>query len=129
MKRVTGIGGVFIKAKDPKTLCEWYQKHLGIAFEGNTYVGFKWINENHESLPGSTVFSFFDENTKYFDPSRSSVMVNFRVKELVSLLEVLKEEGINHEGELMEEAYGKFAWIMDPEGNKVELWEPYDDKI
>ena len=117
MERVTGIGGVFIKAKDPKALCKWYQDHLGIGFEGNTYVSFKWTNE------GSSVFSFFKEDTKYFDPSTSTVMVNFRVKDLEKLLETLKAEGVTIVGEMMKEDYGKFGWIMDPEGNKIELWE------
>ena len=102
MERVTGVGGVFIKAKDPKALCEWYQQHLGIGFNGNTYVEFKWVN------PGSTVFSFFKEDTKYFDPSGKTVMVNFRVKDLVNLLEVLKLEGVTVVGDMMDEGYGKF---------------------
>ena len=126
MERVTGIGGVFIKSKDPKALCEWYQKHLGIVFEGNTYVSFQWTNPHHPTLPGTTVFSFFKEDTKYFDPSTSSTMINFRVKDLVNLLETLKAEGVSVVGDMMDESYGKFGWIMDPEGNKVELWEPVD---
>ena len=124
MESVTGIGGVFIKAKDPKTLCEWYQKHLGIGFNGSTYVSFEWTNSAASSKPGSTVFSFFKEDSKYFDPSAASVMVNFRVSDLKNLLETLKAEGVTIVGEMMEESYGKFGWIMDPEGNKIELWEP-----
>jgi predicted enzyme related to lactoylglutathione lyase len=120
MERVTGIGGVFIKSKDPKALCEWYQKHLGISFEGGTYVQFKWNGE------GSTVFSFFKQDSKYFEPSVSSVMINFRVKDLVKLLEALKEEGVTIVGEMTEAEYGKFGWVMDPEGNKIELWEAVD---
>jgi predicted enzyme related to lactoylglutathione lyase len=129
MQRVTGLGGVFLKAQNPKLLCEWYQKHLGIEFNGETYMSFKWINQNHESLPGSTVFSFFNQDTKYFEPSSCPYMINFRVKDLKALLHVLKEEGVRIEGEMLEEDYGKFAWIMDPEGNKIELWEPADEKI
>jgi predicted enzyme related to lactoylglutathione lyase len=123
MERVTGIGGVFIKAKDPKALCEWYEKHLGIGFNGGTYVSFEWTNPPAPSSPGSTVFSFFKEDSKYFDPSTASVMVNFRVKDLEKLLEVLKSEGVTVVGDMMNESYGKFGWVMDPEGNKVELWE------
>ena len=122
MQRVTGVGGVFIKSKDPKALCEWYQKHLGIGFDGSTYVQFKWDNV------GSTVFSFFKQESKYFDPSTSSVMINFRVNDLVALLEALKSEGVTIVSEMMEEDYGKFGWIMDPEGNKIELWEPKGEK-
>ena len=123
MQRVTGIGGVFIKAKDPKALCEWYETHLGIGFNGSTYVSFEWTNPEPTSKPGSTVFSFFKQDSKYFDPSNSSVMVNFRVKDLEQLLEVLKGEGVTVVGDMMNESYGKFGWIMDPEGNKIELWE------
>ena len=96
MERVTGIGGVFIKAKDPKTLCEWYQKHLGIGFNDSTYVSFQWTNPE-----GTTVFSFFKEDSKYFDPSTASVMVNFRVNDLKNLLETLKAEGVTIVGEMM----------------------------
>jgi predicted enzyme related to lactoylglutathione lyase len=129
MQRVTGLGGVFIKAKDPKALCAWYQKHLGIEFNGNTYISFQWVNLNHPTAPGSTVFSFFSENTKYFEPSKASCMINFRVKDLEALIPVLKEEGVQIEGDILKEDYGKFGWIMDPEGNKIELWEPIDDKL
>jgi len=126
MQRVTGLGGVFIKAKDPKALCEWYQRHLGVEFNGNTYISFQWINQNHPTAPGSTVFSFFSENTKYFEPSKASCMINFRVKDLEALLLVLREEGVQIEGDMLKEDYGKFCWIMDPEGNKIELWEPIE---
>ena len=129
MERVTGIGGVFIKAKDPKGLAAWYQKHLGINFEGQTYVSFKWDNPHHPTLPGSSVFSFFSQETKYFAPSESCVMMNFRVKDLSNLLQTLKNEGVTVVGEMTEEEYGKFGWVVDPEGNKVELWEPVDEKI
>ena len=123
MQKVTGLGGVFIKAKDPKALCEWYQKHLGIGFNGNTYIAFTWTNEKPEE-PGSTVFSFFPQDTKYFSPSEGTVMINFRVADLASLLEELQKDGIEKTADVQEESYGKFCWIMDPEGNKIELWEP-----
>lgn len=129
MERVTGVGGVFIKASDPKKMAAWYQQHLGIGFGDNSYVSFRWTNPHHPSLPGSTIFSFFKKDSKYFDPSQSSTMINFRVKDLNKLLELLRKEGVTIAGEIMEEEYGKFAWIMDPEENKIELWEPYDDKI
>jgi predicted enzyme related to lactoylglutathione lyase len=129
MEKVTGIGGVFIKAKDPKKLTEWYQKHLGINFDGNTYISFKWENLNQPDVPGNTVFSFFKQDSAYFEPSESSFMINFRVKNLDELLGLLKAEGIAIIGESMAEEYGKFGWIMDPEGNKIELWEPYSEKL
>jgi predicted enzyme related to lactoylglutathione lyase len=126
MQRVTGIGGVFIKAKDVKAMTAWYDKHLGTQFGENPYLTFKWINEPDPSVPGSTVFSFFKMDTKYLDPSKSSFMINFRVRDLKSLLETLKKEGVEVVGEMQEESYGKFGWIMDPEGNKIELWEAVD---
>lgn len=126
MQKVTGLGGFFIRAKDPKALCAWYEKHLGVPFEGNTYAGFKWINENNPDVPGSTVFSFFDEKTDYFNPSEKQCMVNFRVKDLRALLAALKAEGVWVDEKVEEYDYGKFGWTMDPEGNKIELWEPVD---
>lgn len=125
MTKVTGIGGVFIKANDPKALAAWYDKHLGLALGEHLYQSFEWVNEN-PSAPGNTVFSFFKKESKHFDPSTSSFMINFRVKDLKSLIEELKKEGVTIVGDIMEESYGKFGWIMDPEGNKIELWEPVD---
>jgi predicted enzyme related to lactoylglutathione lyase len=129
MKRVTGIGDVFIKAKDPKALAAWYDRHLGFSFGENLYVNFKWVNENNPAVPGNTVFSFFKQESDYFDPSTSPVMINFRVKDLETLMEILKKEEVEIVGKISEEEYGKFGWIMDPEGNKIELWEPVDDKL
>ena len=129
MQRATGIGGVFLKAKDPKVLAAWYDKHLGLSFGDNTYLTFTWVNENNLAVPGSTVFSFFKNDTSYFRPSESPYMINFRVKNLTALLETLKQEGVEPVGEMMDESYGKFGWIMDPEGNKIELWEPADEKL
>lgn len=128
MQKVTGIGGVFIKAKDPKNLTAWYQKHLGINFGDELYTNFKW-NNSEAGVPGNTVFSFFKNDSTYFDPSLSGFMINFRVDNLIELIAALKEEGIETAGDLVEEEYGKFSWIVDPEGNKIELWQPYDDKL
>ena len=128
MERVTGIGGVFIKVKDVKTLAAWYQKHLGIEFGDSSYIGFKWINKD-PAIPGSTVFSFFKEDTDYFKPAEKSYMINFRVADLDGLLEELQKEGVEIVGEKEEYEYGKFGWIMDPEGNKIELWQPTDEKL
>ncbi len=129
MKRVTGVGGVFIKSNDAKALAGWYDKHLGFSFGENLYVNFKWVNENDPAVPGNTVFSFFKKESSYFDPSARPFMINFRVKDLPALLETLKAEGVEIVGEMQEEEYGKFGWIMDPEGNKIELWEPVDEKL
>jgi predicted enzyme related to lactoylglutathione lyase len=129
MQKVTGIGGIFLKSKEPKALAAWYDKHLGFSFGENLYVTFKWINENDPNIPGNTVFSFFKNESGYFDPSASPFMINFRVKDLKALLEKLKEEGVPIIGNIQEEEYGKFGWIMDPDGNKLELWEPVDEKL
>jgi D-3-phosphoglycerate dehydrogenase len=120
MQRVTGIGGVLIKAKDPKALCEWYEKHLGIEFGKNTYVGFE--SKGNET----TAFSFFEQSSKYFAPGKNEVvMLNFRVENLDELLAALKQEGVEIAGQAQEyEGMGKFGWIIDLEGNKVELWQP-----
>ena len=128
MEKVTGIGGVFIKAKDVKSLTAWYQKHLGIEFGDNNYVTFKWLNKDPEA-PGNTVFSFFKEDTDYFSPAEKPFMINFRVSDLDALLEQLQKDGVEIAGEKQDYGYGKFGWIMDPEGNKIELWQPIDDKL
>jgi len=86
MDKVTGIGGVFIKAKDPKALAKWYQENLGVEFGENSYITFQWTNEHNPSVPGNTVFSFFKEDSDYFNPSESKFMLNFRVKNLHLLL-------------------------------------------
>ena len=125
MKRVTGIGGVFFKAKDPKTLRAWYEKHLGINSDQYGAV-FKWVKEKDSENPGNTVWSPFGKETKYFEPSEREFMINYRVDDLEKLLVVLKEEGVEIIGEMETYDYGKFGWIMDPEGNKLELWEPVD---
>ena len=123
MKRVIGLGGIFFKAKDPKTLYEWYRQHLGIesAADGS---GAMWRDADHPEVPGCNVWAIFPQETKYFAPSQSSFMINFRVENLDELLKALREEGVQVDPKVEEAEYGKFAWIMDPEGNRVELWEP-----
>src|SRR5258706_10260785 len=128
MKRITGIRRVFFKMEDPKNLKDWYCKHLGLPV--NEYgCSFQWfeINNKDSKVPASTTWSPFKEDTKYFQPSEKQFMFNYRVENLVELLKVLKEEGVQIVGEVQEYPYGKFGWILDPEGNKVELWEPKDD--
>ena len=128
MKRVTGIGGIFFKSEDPKKLNAWYGKHLGfdITDYGST---FRWIDPQHHeaNVPAQTVWSLFKNDTSYFTPSEKPFMFNYRVENLVDLLNVLKEEGITIVGSIEEYPYGKFGWILDPEGNKIELWEPIDE--
>lgn len=127
MKRVTGLGGVFFKSEEPKKLREWYGKHLGLAI--NDWGGdFFWIDPNNPKAkePARTVWSPFEKDTNYFEPSTKSYMFNYRVENLAELLKVLREEGVTVIDKVEEYPYGKFGWIMDPEGNKIELWEPVD---
>jgi len=128
MKRVTGIGGMFFKSDDPKKLREWYGNHLGLEINewGST---FSWIDPRTPDKKASTQWSPFEKDTKYFAPSDKPFMFNYRVENLVELLKLLREEGVTIVGEIEEASYGKFAWIMDPEGNKIELWEPVDEAL
>jgi predicted enzyme related to lactoylglutathione lyase len=123
MKRVTGIGGVFFKAKEPKVLQAWYKKHLGIDVQDWGGAAFDWSDEDGKPTGGTTAWSIFAEGDA-FAPSTAPFMVNYRVADLRGLLRALKEEGCNVLDKLDESDFGKFGWVIDPEGNKVELWEP-----
>lgn len=123
MKRVTGIGGVFFKAKDPKALGDWYRTHLGVNVAEWGGAVFRWAEDNPNGT-GTTAWSLFKSDTSHFAPSTSSFMVNYRVEDLDALVAQLRDEGCNVVGKVEESEYGKFAWVMDPEGNKVELWQP-----
>jgi predicted enzyme related to lactoylglutathione lyase len=124
MKRATGIGGVFFKSEDPQKLYQWYEKHLGIANapDGSGAI-FEWREVDDAKKKGMTVWSIFPHHTKYFDPSQSRFMINYRVDDLDALLKALKEEGVTVDPHREDYEYGRFAWIMDPDGNRVELWE------
>lgn len=124
MKRVTGIGGVFLKAKDPDRLRDWYRQHLGLDVEGWGGVTFKWHSPGQPYPDGATVWSIFPAQSDYFAPSSAPFMINYRVEDLHALLATLREEGCDVDSKTDESEYGKFGWVMDPEGNKVELWEP-----
>jgi predicted enzyme related to lactoylglutathione lyase len=124
MKRVLGIGGIFIKAKDPVALRTWYIQHLGIEAEEWGGTAFRWNSPDNPEGVGTTVWSIFDEKSTYFAPSNSPFMVNYRVANLVELLAALRAEGCDVDPKMDESEYGKFGWVMDPEGNRVELWEP-----
>ena len=116
------MGGIFFKAENPKALAEWYQKHLGIDFGGKVYADFQF----QEKEKGWTAFSLFKQDTQYFDPSTKEFMLNLRVDDLDSLLETLRSEGVRVFDKIEAGDYGKFGWILDIEGNKIELWEPVD---
>jgi predicted enzyme related to lactoylglutathione lyase len=123
MKRTTGIGGIFIKAKDPKALYEWYRQHLGIesAPDGS---GIMWRDADHPEIPGCYTFAIFPSDTKYFGTGQQSCMINFRVDNLDELLKALRAEGVAVDEKVDVYDFGKFGWITDPEGNRIELWEP-----
>lgn len=122
MKRATGIGGIFFKAKDPEKLKAWYRTHLGIESESWGAV-FQW-RDDPRSDDGSTAWSVFTEETKYFEPGKKPFMINFRVADLHWLLDQLRAEGVEVDPKVEESEFGKFSWVMDPEGNRIELWEP-----
>ena len=124
MKRVTGIGGIFFKAKDPKALGAWYKLHLGIEIEEWGGAAFRWGGSSTENSTGSTIWNPFSEDTTYFSPGNANFMINYRVDDLHALLNTLRSEGVHVEQKTEESEYGKFGWIIDPEGNKVELWQP-----
>ncbi len=124
MKRVTGIGGIFFKAKDPRKLREWYQTHLGLDLESWGGTVFKWASPENPSGTGSTVWSIFEDTSDYFSPGTARFMINYRVENLRALLELLRTEGCEVDDKVEESEFGKFGWVMDPEGNRVELWEP-----
>lgn len=124
MERVVGIGGVFLKAKNPSEMAAWYETHLGIAFSGNTYAILNWREAMREAENPVTVFSFFPDDSSYFSPSTSQFMMNFRVDNLDAMLEQFKNAGVQVLPESHEDENGRFVWILDPEDNKIELWQP-----
>lgn len=123
MKKVTGIGGVFFKCKEPDKVREWYKTHLGV--EANEYgATFEWRETDDPTKKGQTQWSPFSESTKYFDPSTKDFMINYRVENLEELVEELKKAGVTITDKIEVYDYGKFIHILDPEGNKIQLWEP-----
>lgn len=122
-KRVTGIGGMFFKSKDPDAIKAWYKKHLHIPTDQYGWT-FWWQDENGNKC--STQWSPFQQDTDYFAPSEKQFMFNFRVENLHELLKTLRKEGVTVIDKVAEYDYGKFGWIVDLEGNKIELWEPKD---
>jgi predicted enzyme related to lactoylglutathione lyase len=127
-KRVTGIGGIFFKCNEPEKVRSWYARHLGIP--SNEYGGmFTWRDEHDKEKICTTAWNPFSKDTKYFNPSEKPFMFNYRVENLAELIKALKEEGVEQVGEMETYEYGKFAWILDCEGNKIELWEPIDEPL
>jgi len=126
MKRVTGIGGVFFKSPDPKRLSAWYQTHLGLPVEVWGGAAFNWAGPDNPGGVGTTVWSPVKEDAENFAPGAARFMINYRVDDLHALMAALREEGCEIVGKIDESEYGKFGWVMDPDGNKVELWQAPD---
>jgi predicted enzyme related to lactoylglutathione lyase len=122
MKRVTGIGGIFFSAKDPRALGAWYKAHLGIDVQEWGGAAFDWVDDDGKPAGGTTAWAVGDGSN--FAPSKAPFMVNYRVADLHALLTQLRAEGCKVLDKVDESEYGKFGWVMDPEGNKVELWQP-----
>ena len=125
LKRVTSIGGIFFKCKDPKQMRQWYETHLGLITNDYGAV-FEWRKATDSTQKGFTQWSPFKETTKYFEPSTKDFMINYRVADLTALVKQLKIEGVTVTDSIESASYGKFVHIMDIEGNKIELWEPND---
>lgn len=124
MKRVTGIGGIFFNAKDPVALRAWYKTHLGIDVQAWGGAAFTWTDDQGNPMKGTTIWSIGSEQGDPFAPSRSSFMINYRVEDLGALLQALRKEGCKVLEKTDDSEYGRFGWVVDPEGNKVELWQP-----
>lgn len=123
--RVTGIGGIFFRSRDVKAANEWYSQNLGIVV-GQYGSSFEFRNANRPEEINYLVWAPFNEKTKYFDPSKKEFMINYRVQNMEGLLRKLRANGVTIVDTVQVESYGKFVHIMDPEGNKIELWEPVD---
>jgi predicted enzyme related to lactoylglutathione lyase len=129
MKRVTGIGGIFFRAQDPTKLGRWYEKHLGFKFDKKINgASFFWHPLGDSKTKAQTIWGPFPKNTKYFGQGRQSFMVNYRVKNLDALLKALRKARVKIDGHQEDHVYGRFAWIVDAEGNRIELWEPAKTK-
>lgn len=127
MKRVTGIGGIFFKCKDPQAMKQWYEEHLGIPQDPYGYT-FKWYEQRDSDLVGRTVWSPFPEDTDYFGNEEQQLMINYRVADIERLVEQLRQEGVTIVDEIQDyEGIGKFVHILDGEGNRIELWQPIEE--
>ncbi|MBK9683639.1 MAG: VOC family protein [Betaproteobacteria bacterium] len=124
MRRVTGIGGIFFQARDPAALRAWYQKHLGVDVQDWGGAAFTWTDAEGQPTGGTTIWSIGEAAGDHFAPSTAPFMVNYRVADLAALVAALKAEGCVVLEKTEDSEYGKFAWVMDLEGHKVELWEP-----
>lgn len=124
--RITGLGGVFFKSENPDQLKKWYENNLGLPCDAYGHL-FSWRHTDSPDKKGYTQWSVFSKDSEYMNPSSKDFMLNFRVENLDLLVEELKANGMHLVGEPESYEYGKFAWVMDPDGNKIELWEPIDE--
>jgi predicted enzyme related to lactoylglutathione lyase len=124
LKRVTGIGGIFFKARDPAALRTWYHDHLGIDVQDWGGAAFAWADAEGKPTTGTTIWNIADAASDYYAPGTASFMVNYRVVDLHAVMRELRKEGCNVLDKIEESEFGKFGWVIDPEDNKVELWEP-----
>jgi len=124
MKRVTGIGGIFFYAQDPKALGEWYKRHLGIDVQTWGGAAFDWRDDSGQPTGGTTAWCISAADSNAFAPGSKPFVVNYRVHDLPALLQALRDEGCNVLDKTDDSEFGKFGWVIDPEGNKVELWQP-----
>jgi predicted enzyme related to lactoylglutathione lyase len=127
MKRVTSIGGIFFKCQNPDQMKTWYREHLGLQTD-QYGTSFEWRQVDRPDQKGFLQWSTFSADTKYFEPSAKEFMINYRVENLEWLVEELKKEGVTVLDGIEAYEYGKFVHILDPEGNKIELWEPNDEE-
>ncbi len=124
-ERVTGIGGVFFKARDPKALGAWYKEKLGVPLrDDGGWALLQWREREDPERVGTTVWALFPSDTTYFAPGQATFMINYRVRDLDRMLAQLRAQGVAVDSKVADEFNGKFAWVVDPEGNKIELWEP-----
>ena len=123
MQRITGLGGIFFKAKDPEALSSWYRDHLGVPVSEHGIAQFEWMDAKTHAA-GQTVWSPFPSDTEYFKDTSAPFMINYIVADLDALLDALHKEGVRVDPHRDDSDFGRFAWIWDPEGNRIELWEP-----
>ena len=123
-QRVTGIGGIFFKARDPDALRAWYRRHLGLDIQEWGGLAFRWHDAGVPEPDGATVWSIFPADSTYFAPSSAPFMINYRVRDLDALLSALRAEGCAVDERTETSEFGQFGWVMDPEGHRIELWEP-----
>lgn len=124
MRRVVGIGGVFFKAQDAEALRTWYRRHLGLDIQDWGGVTFHWRAPDAPAPDGATVWCIFPASSTYFAPSAAPFMINYRVDDLQAVLDALRAEGCEVDPKVHDSEFGRFGWVMDPEGNRIELWQP-----